>query len=113
MAETEVKRNKKIWVFNAGDAFSGNPKWLFLYIVNHRKDITPYWLCYKENMVSYMKERGYKAYLFNSPEGKAIERQAGIYVVNQVKEVSRKNKSLSLILLLTMAIYFFIDIQFL
>ncbi|AHM78357.1 hypothetical protein KPNJ1_01607 [Klebsiella pneumoniae 30660/NJST258_1] len=33
--------------------------------------------------------------------------------VNQVKEVSRKNKSLSLILLLTMAIYFFIDIQFL
>ena len=87
MAETEVKRNKKIWVFNAGDAFSGNPKWLFLYIVNHRKDLTPYWLCYKENMVSYMKERGYKAYLFNSPEGKAIERQAGIYVVNQVKEV--------------------------
>ena len=87
MVETEVKRNKKIWVFNAGDAFSGNPKWLFLYIVNHRKDITPYWLCYKENMVSYMKERGYKAYLFNSSEGKAIERQAGIYVVNQVKEV--------------------------
>ena len=87
MVETEVKRNKKIWVFNAGDAFSGNPKWLFLYIVNHRKDITPYWLCYKENMVSYMKERGYKAYLFNSSEGKVIERQAGIYVVNQVKEV--------------------------
>ena len=51
MVETEVKRNKKIWVFNAGDAFSGNPKWLFLYIVNHRKDITPYWLCYKENIV--------------------------------------------------------------
>ena len=24
MVETEVKRNKKIWVFNAGDAFSGN-----------------------------------------------------------------------------------------
>jgi len=33
--------------------------------------------------------------------------------VDQVKEVSRKNKSLLLMLLLTMAIYFFIDIQFL
>lgn len=80
-------RNKKIWVFNAGDSFSGNPKWLFLYIINHRKDITPYWLCYKQELVNYMTARGYKACLFNSAEGKDIEQQAGVYVVNQVKEV--------------------------
>ena len=36
-------RDKKIWIFNAGNAFDGNPKWLFMYIVNYRKDITPYW----------------------------------------------------------------------
>lgn len=84
---TDSVRDKKIWVFNAGDAFSGNPKWLFLYIVNHRKDIEPYWLCYKENLVVYMTQRGYKAYLFNSSEGKKIAQQAGVYVVNQVKEV--------------------------
>lgn len=59
-------RNKKIWVFNAGLSFEGNPKWLFMYIIKHRKDITPYWFCYSRESMEYIRKLGYKAYLFNS-----------------------------------------------
>lgn len=87
MSNSSVQRDKKIWVFNAGDSFSGNPKWLFMYIVNNRKDIKPYWLCYKKSTQSYVRKLGYKAYMYNSAKGKKIMSKAGVYVVNQVKEV--------------------------
>ena len=80
-------RNDNIWVFNAGYAFSGNPKWLFLYVKNHHPEIKTYWLCYNMGLVKYMKERGYKAYLFGSPSAKKICKKAGVYVVDQVKEI--------------------------
>lgn len=83
----EIKRDDHIWVFNAGDAFSGNPKWLFLYVQNHRPDIKTYWLCYKKELVTYMRKRGYRAYLYDSHAGRKIERSAGVYVVDQVKEI--------------------------
>lgn len=80
-------RDKHIWIFNAGNSFDGNPKWLFLYITKYRKDITPYWFCYKTETVQYIKKLGYKAYLFKSREAEKIGKQAGVYVVNQKKEV--------------------------
>lgn len=80
-------RNKNIWIFNAGNNFDGNPKWLFMYLINHRPDITPYWFCYNKDSVEYIKKLGYKAYLFNSKEAKRIGAEAGVYVVNQRKEV--------------------------
>ena len=81
------KRSDNIWVFNAGNNFSGNPKWLFLHILKNRPEITPYWLCYDKKLVRYMKSRGYKAALYDSRDGKIIASQAGVYVVNQMKEV--------------------------
>lgn len=80
-------RNKKIWIFNSGNSFDGNPKWLFMYIVNHRPDITPYWFCYNEQTLNYVKKLGYNACMFNSKECKRIGAMAGVYVVNQRKEV--------------------------
>lgn len=80
-------RNKRIWVFNSGLAFDGNPKWLFLYIVNYRKEITPYWFCYSQDTVDYIKKLGYEACLFESRMAGEIGTQAGVYVVNQYKEV--------------------------
>lgn len=80
-------RDKKIWVFNAGNAFSGNPKWLFLYVINYRKDITPYWLCYKKELVDQMRSMGYQAFLFGSKRAEQVGAQAGVYVVDQNKEV--------------------------
>lgn len=46
-------RDKKIWIFNSGSAFDGNPKWLFMYIIKHRPDITPYWFCYNKQQLKY------------------------------------------------------------
>lgn len=83
----KVARNKKLWVFNGGDAFKGNPKWLFLYIVNYRKDITPVWLCYDIKTKDIITKLGYKACLFDSKEAQKIGEKAGVYVVDQYKEV--------------------------
>lgn len=80
-------RDKKIWIFNAGNSFDGNPKWLFMYIVNYRKDITPYWFCYTEETRKYVRKLGYQACLYKSRMGEKIGSQAGVYVVNQNKEV--------------------------
>ena len=79
-------RDKHIWIFNAGNSFDGNPKWLFLYITKYRKDITPYWFCYQKQTVKYIRRLGYKAYLFNSKKSIQIGSEAGVYVVNQNKE---------------------------
>ena len=80
-------RDKHLWVFNAGNDFSGNPKWLFMYIVNHHKEIQPVWLCYNKNNMKYVRQLGYKAYMYRSAAGKRVMRRAGVYVVNQMKEV--------------------------
>lgn len=80
-------RDKHIWIFNSGNSFDGNPKWLFLYITKYKKEITPYWFCYKTETVEYIRSLGYKAYLFKSKEAEKIGLQAGVYVVNQKKEI--------------------------
>lgn len=80
-------RDKKIWIFNAGNSFEGNPKWLFLYITKYRKDITPYWFCYDNKLKNYIRKLGYKAYLFTSKKAEQIGLLAGVYVVNQKKEI--------------------------
>lgn len=82
-----IMRDKKIWIFNSGTSFDGNPKWLFYYIINNRKDIMPYWFCYNTESMQYIRNLGFKAYLFDSKEAQDIGQRAGVYVVNQRKEV--------------------------
>ncbi|MBO4983648.1 MAG: CDP-glycerol glycerophosphotransferase family protein [Clostridia bacterium] len=80
-------RDNKLWIFNAGLSFDGNPKWLFMYIQNNRPDIEAHWLCYTEESLNYIKKLGYKAHLYNSEQARKIGSRAGVYVVNQRKEV--------------------------
>ncbi len=80
-------RDKRIWVFNSGMSFDGNPKWFFMYIIKYRPEITCYWFCYTKESVKYIRKLGYQAYLFNSPQAEKIGEQAGVFVVNQRKEV--------------------------
>ncbi len=77
---------RNIWVFNAGNTFTGNPKWLFVYINKYRPDIRAFWLCSDSETVDYINSLGYKAYLFNSKEGIEISVDAGVYVTEQCKE---------------------------
>ncbi|MBQ8146510.1 MAG: CDP-glycerol glycerophosphotransferase family protein [Clostridia bacterium] len=80
-------RDNKLWIFNAGLSFDGNPKWLFMYIQNNRPDIEAHWLCYTEESMNYIKKLGYRAHLYNSEQARKIGSRAGVYVVNQRKEV--------------------------
>lgn len=81
------KRNKEFWIFNAGSSFAGNPKWLFEYIVRHRKEITPIWMCYNESTKQYVQKLGYQAELYTSNAGRRAMENAGVYVVEMCKEV--------------------------
>ncbi|MCW2785650.1 MAG: hypothetical protein JWP74_2167 [Marmoricola sp.] len=79
-------RDKLVWVFNCADAFIGNPKWLFLYITKFRPDIEAVWLTNTESTVAQIRKLGYRAETFKSRKGIAVQRRAGVWVVNQVKE---------------------------
>ena len=77
---------KKVWAFNSGNTFTGNPKWLFIYINKYRKDIDAYWLCDNVETVDYVRSLGYKAYAFNAGGGIEVKNRAGVFVTEQVKE---------------------------
>lgn len=79
-------RNKNVWVFNSANTFTGNPKWLFAYVNNHCPEISAYWICDSQETVNLVQGLGYKAVQFSTPEGNAVQREAGVFVVNQVKE---------------------------
>lgn len=81
-----TKRNNKIWVFNAGNTFTGNPKWLYIYINKYRKDIKAYWFCDNEKTVDTIRMLGYKACTYQSMMGQLIGKKAGVFVVEMVKE---------------------------
>lgn len=81
------QRDKQLWIFNAGTSYAGNPKWMFEYIVRHHKEITPVWMCYETNTRNYVRKLGYQAELYRSASGKAVMKQAGVYVVEMCKEV--------------------------
>ena len=53
-----MTRNKHIWIFNAGNSYSGNPKWLFEYIRRHHPDIRTVWMCYHKDVRNYVKRLG-------------------------------------------------------
>ena len=78
---------RPLWLFNAGNLFAGNPKWLFVYINKYRKDIKAVWLCDEDETVKYINDLGYEAHNFNSQMAFAYEPKAMVYVVENVKEV--------------------------
>ena len=80
-------RDKQLWIFNAGNSYAGNPKWMFEYVVRHYKEITPVWMCYQKETRKYVRSLGYRAELYTSTAGKKVMSKAGVYVVEMCKEV--------------------------
>ncbi len=78
---------RPLWLFNAGNLFAGNPKWLFVYINKYRKDIKAVWLCDEDETVEYINKLGYEAHNYHSEMAYAYEPKAKVYVVENVKEV--------------------------
>lgn len=81
------QRDKNLWIFNAGNSFAGNPKWMFEYIIRHHKEIKPVWMCYNADTMNYVHKLGYEAELYRSSKGKDVMKKAGVYVVEMCKEV--------------------------
>ena len=78
------QRDKNLWIFNAGNSFAGNPKWMFEYIIRHHKEIKPVWMCYNADTMNYVHKLGYEAELYRSSKGKDVMKKAGVYVVEDV-----------------------------
>lgn len=77
----------KIWLFNSAGLFSGNVKYLFLYISQYRPDIFACYISGDQDNVDYVKGLGFRACHFTSPEGGALLKCAGVYVNEHCKEI--------------------------
>lgn len=74
-------RKKDLVVFGAdnGDGFAGNPKYLFLEAIKH-PEIHCVWVTKNNGVYNTMKELGYEVYMFNSREGKKMQRKAATLI---------------------------------
>lgn len=79
-------RNRRVWLFNCADTFSGNPKWLFLYVQRFRPEIEAWWISHSQTCVAEVRRLGYRAATFDDARASGLQSRAGVWVVNQVKE---------------------------
>ena len=90
-SKVEIKENdkRKVWAFCSGhnsQDFRGNPKYLFLYINNYRKDIFTYWLCDNIETIKFIRKMGYNAYLIGTKQSEEAISKTGVLITEQVKE---------------------------
>ena len=68
-----VPRDRKIWLFGStfGRRFADNPRYLYLYISQHKKKygIRPIWISHNREIVSFLEKNGYEAYYYHSLRG--------------------------------------------
>lgn len=82
------QRDKNLWIFNAGNSFAGNPKWMFEYIIRHHKEIKPVWMCYNADTMNYVHKLGYEAELYRSSKGKDVMKKPVSMLSRCVKRYS-------------------------
>lgn len=75
------KRDKNLWIFDAwsGNRYSDNPRALYEYILAHRKDIRAVWITNNDAVYRRLKEEGKPVTLRSCKEGKAIQKDAGVF----------------------------------
>ena len=79
-----------VWVFSAGNdgqAFRGNPKYLFVYINRYRPDIYAYWMCKSEDTIGQIRSLGFDAWHSDSVEAQYLLGRTGVIAAEQVKAV--------------------------
>jgi CDP-glycerol glycerophosphotransferase (TagB/SpsB family) len=77
-----VPRDRRLWVFGAPqDGFSGNPKYLYLWVSEHRPDVCAVWLTGSRATRQVLRDRGYRCELRWSPTGMAVAARALYHVV--------------------------------
>lgn len=76
-SQIESVTPQQIWLFNSGNNFCGNVKYLFLYINKLRTDILAYYLCDNKQLADKITALGYQAYTFDSREGLYLMSRGG------------------------------------
>lgn len=63
--------DKNIWIFGSknGEGFGDNSKYLYLYVLKHRRDVVPIWISRRMNVINKVLSLGGKAYLNYSFKG--------------------------------------------
>lgn len=77
-----VPRARGLWVFGAPqDGFSGNPKYLYLWVSEHRPDVRAVWLTGSRDTRRLLRDRGYRCELRWSAAGVRAAATAEYHVV--------------------------------
>ncbi len=76
------KRDKTIWVFGGreGHNYEDNSRAFFEWTIANHPEIKCVWLCKDDNVRKVVQAKGYIAYTFNSREGIAVSKKAGVAV---------------------------------
>ena len=67
-----IPKKKNLWIFGdgMGHTFSGNPKYLFLYIANNVPEIKPIWITHSDDIYNLLKNHGYNVFKSSSFKAK-------------------------------------------
>lgn len=74
-----IIRDKNKWVFGYKKQFKDNVKYLYIYLLEHHKEITPIWISSSKELVEEMKYYGYPVYYKYSIKGLYHCLTAGFY----------------------------------
>lgn len=85
-------RSKKIYLFGSsfGNRFADNPKYLYLYAAQHKKDtVRPIWITHKKEIAVMLRNNNYEAYYYKSLKGIWYCLRAKYYIFdNYSKDIS-------------------------
>jgi CDP-glycerol glycerophosphotransferase (TagB/SpsB family) len=88
-----MPRDRKVWLFGStfGRRFADNPKYLFLYISQHRAElgIRPVWITHSREIVRLLQGNGYEAYYYHSIKGIWLALRGKVYLFdNYAKDIN-------------------------
>lgn len=81
-----MRRDRRVWLFSSA-SFAGNPKWLFLHVLHHRPDLEAWWMADSEEGANLVRELGLPSLTLADARAPQVLARAGVWAVNQVKEV--------------------------
>ncbi|MEN8123382.1 MAG: CDP-glycerol glycerophosphotransferase family protein, partial [Bacteroidota bacterium] len=79
-----IPKNEKLWVFGGllGEGYNDNSKYFFEHLYKTKKDVEAVWITQNSDIVSQLREKGYKSYLGYSFKGCWIVMRAGAAVIS-------------------------------